>query len=75
MISLHRYYFDSIIKASRHQWRYGQAMFNHLLEVRPDLAEAVRGTDKDPFYVKELADPRWDRFVEFIESEWYKVQQ
>lgn len=50
-------------------------MFNHLLEVRPDLAEAVRGTDKDPFYVKELADPRWDRFVEFIESEWYKVQQ
>ena len=47
-------------------------MFNHLSKIRPDLAERVRGTDKDPSYVDWLNDPRWDRFVQFIESEWYK---
>jgi hypothetical protein len=70
--SLHKFYFDSIMLARKHGWRYGQAMFNHLLEVRPDLAETVRGTDKDPFYVQELKDPKWDRFVEYIELNWYK---
>jgi hypothetical protein len=33
-------------------WRSGQACFNALLEVRPDLAERMRGTDADPFYVQ-----------------------
>lgn len=30
--------------------RAGQALFNALLLVRPDLAEEIRGTDLDPFY-------------------------
>lgn len=72
-LTLHKFYFDAVVYARQtgHQ-RYGQAMFNHLCEVRPDLSEQVRGTDKDPFYVESLSDPRWDRFVDFIEAEWYK---
>lgn len=73
MSSLHQFYFDAITLARKHQWRYGQAMFNHLESVRPDLAQHIRGTDTDPFYVERLSDPRWDRFVEFIESEWRKL--
>lgn len=71
-ISLHQFYFDAIVLARANKWRYGQAMFNHLAAVRPDLANAIRGTDKDPFYVVYLAQPNWDRFVEYIEQNWYK---
>jgi hypothetical protein len=71
-ISLHKFYFDAITRGRVNRERYGQAMFNHLHEVRPDLSEQVRGTDKDPFYVESLKDPRWNSFVEFIESNWTK---
>lgn len=30
--------------------RYGQAWFNALHDVRPDLADQIRGTDVDPFF-------------------------
>jgi hypothetical protein len=70
-ISLHHYYFDAITRANSTGERYGQAMFNHLVEVRPDLSEQVRATSMDPFHVRTLSDPRWDRFVAFIESNWY----
>jgi hypothetical protein len=72
--SLHKFYFDAMLAArsSNGTLRYGQAIFNHLCEVRPDLAEKARGTDKDPFYVERLNDSRWDNFVAFIETEWYK---
>ncbi len=70
-ISMHRFYFDAITRARNTGERYGQAMFNHLLTVRPDLAAIVRGTDKDPFYVSALSHPNWDRFVAFIEKNWY----
>lgn len=72
MVSLHKFYFDSITLARTHRWRYGQAMFNHLLDIRRDLAEQVRATDKDPFYVERLDHPNWDRFVAFIEENWFK---
>lgn len=32
------------------KWRSGQALFNALLEVRPELAEQIRATIMDPFY-------------------------
>jgi hypothetical protein len=70
MISLHKFYFDAISRTCRTGERYGQAMFNHLSEVRPELAEAVRGTEMDPFHVQRINDPRWDKFVEFIEMYW-----
>lgn len=31
-------------------WRYGQALFNALTYVRPDLSEQVRATPIDPFF-------------------------
>jgi hypothetical protein len=70
-LSLHKFYFDAIQRARLKKERYGQAMFNHLAEVRPDLSEQVRASNKDPFHVAQLSDPRWDRFVEFIESNWF----
>lgn len=69
--SLHKFYFDAISRARSKRERYGQAMFNHLVIVRPDLSERVRGTDMDPFYVEQLSHPDWDRFVKFIETNWY----
>lgn len=69
-LSLHRFYFDAITKARLNRWRYGQAMFNHLATVRPDLSEQVRGTDRDPFFVEDLTNPAWDKFVTFIETNW-----
>jgi hypothetical protein len=52
-------------------WRYGQALFNILLDVRPDLAEQVRGTDKDPFYaLGNTNDPRLIAFGEFVNAHW-----
>ncbi len=35
--------------------RYGQWFYNELLNVKPNLAEHIRGTDMDPFY-KERVD-------------------
>lgn len=69
-LSLHKFYFDAQMRARKTGERYGQAMFNHLYEVRPDLSEQIRATDADPFYVSELSDPRWDRFISFIEKNW-----
>lgn len=46
--------------------RKGQAGFNHLSSVRPDLAEDIRGTDRDPFY----DDKKWDQFVQFLRENW-----
>lgn len=70
MISLHKFYFDGIVRACRTQERYGQAMFNHLCEVRPEMAKMIRGTLNDPFHAESPQDPRWDRFVKFIETNW-----
>lgn len=36
------------------EWRGGQAAFNTLREIRPELAEELRGTEFDPFYRDEL---------------------
>ena len=38
--------------------RYGQVLFNTLAQVRPDLAEEIRGSDIDPFYCYEYNTPR-----------------
>lgn len=59
--------------AKRRGWRYGQAAFNHLHDVRPDLAEIVRGTDKDPYHEDFHTNwARWASFTEFLEAHWYK---
>lgn len=42
-------------------WRAGQTYFNVLADLRPDLADQVRGTDLDPFY-----DTRIAAFMEWL---------
>lgn len=71
--TLSKFYMDAMLRANAKKERYGQACFNHLLSVRPDLAEAVRGSDKDVFFMNGPADnfERWDRFAVFIETNWY----
>ena len=32
------------------EWRPGQAWFNCLVDIRPDLAERIQGTGLDPFH-------------------------
>lgn len=49
--------------------RWGQAAFNLLSEEKPDLANQIQGTDKDPFYCY-MSDLVIQRFIEFIEEEW-----
>lgn len=46
--------------------RLGQWAFNRLLEIRPDLAEAVRGGPFDPFY----QDKRLGVFEDFLRTAW-----
>jgi hypothetical protein len=55
--------------------RFGQVYFNLLNELRPDLANEMRGTELDPFHLKFLRDvpeatekfvmDRWDNSTEF----------
>ena len=47
-------------------WRIGQAYFNVLDEVRPDLANSIRGTVHDPFY----RDAILPHFLAIIAGEW-----
>ena len=70
-ISLHKFYFDAILRAAKtkHE-RYGQAMFNHLAEVRPELANRVKEAGVDPFYCDSPNHPKVDAFTQFIESNW-----
>lgn len=69
-LPLHKFYFDSITRARNTRERYGQAMFNHLCEVKPDLAEKVRNTNMDPFYCASPMEAKFNCFIEFIESNW-----
>ena len=36
------------------RWRKGQTVFNVLLDLRPDMAERIRGTELDPFHRDEV---------------------
>jgi hypothetical protein len=52
--------------------RYGQAAYNHLKAMRPELADKINGTNCDPFPCGGSGNPQFERFVEFIESNWDK---
>jgi hypothetical protein len=56
---------DRAIQARRGQ-RPGQAHFNALYELRPDLADEIRGTDLDPFY----NDTRIPEFLCWVVAHW-----
>ena len=48
-------------------WRLGQAYFNVLFDLRPDLAERIRTTPLDPFYMPPAGTAR---FLEWLQFEW-----
>jgi len=68
--------FDDFLRTVEKKWeeqttprdlRLGQLFFNDLCKVRPMIAEALRGTNLDPFYRDEISFPttayvkaRWD---------------
>ena len=51
-----------------YEWRYGQALFNALTKIRPQLAEKVRGSRIDPFY-RESGEIAPELFS-MLENEW-----
>ena len=51
---------------NRHDLRFGQAVYNVLATVRPDIAEQLRGNKLDPFYKESVSDEVWS----FIKSKW-----
>ena len=65
-------YFDRVNRALiRHgDWRVGQAYYNVLFELRPDLARQVdERPDVDPFH----DDARMTAFVAFLRGAWAGV--
>jgi hypothetical protein len=71
--TLSKFYMDVFLRAKDSKWRLGQAAFNLLQERRPDLAELVRATDCDPFYLDGPASniQKWEQFALTIEQQWY----
>lgn len=50
--------------------RYGQALFNVLADMRPDLSQAVRSDDSiDPFYADADSD-RIKAFYAWLNENW-----
>ena len=56
--------------------KFGRSAYYVLEDFRPDLAKIVRSNaDIDPFDIalpkdKIANDPRWPRFVQFVEEHW-----
>lgn len=55
-------------------WRYGQALFNTLLDHDAKMAEEIRGTELDPFYLDHTEPnhntPSWERIYSYISENW-----
>jgi hypothetical protein len=49
--------------------RPGQALFNHVAIIRPDIAEVLRATPVDPFYDDNLIKP----FLVYTAQLWEKT--
>jgi len=48
------------------EWRYGQVLFNVLYEMKPKIANEIRGTNSDPFYFTK--GPKTYRFIKWLEE-------
>ena len=66
-LDLDRYY--TLVRKNRvkyPEWRYGQNLFNSLFELDPDLANSIRGTSLDPFYIDDSKDKKVDEFLNWL---------
>ena len=61
-------YIDLVDKTHKENknWRRGQTYFNVLYDLRPLLADEVRGTGHDPFYL----DSRITVFLLCLQNHW-----
>ena len=48
------------------EWRLGQAYFNVLSVMHPELAKEVRASNNDPFYADDEDDPRMKEFTKWL---------
>jgi hypothetical protein len=51
------------------EYRLGQAIFNILLSIHPELAEEIRSTEYDPFYKEDVS-----KCMDYILDEYAKHQ-
>lgn len=62
-----RHHFQEYSDGGKNDYRLGQAYFNALYEIYPEVAELVRGTLDDPFYTgKQIGDQAMARFFDAI---------
>ena len=54
--------FAHTIQLKYEEYRWGQTFFNALYRLYPQVADKIRGTDKDPFY----NDKKVSECIEFI---------
>jgi hypothetical protein len=68
-------YFEYLAEVTRAygvhpSWRWGQALFNVLEMVRPELASLVRGSEIDPYFVTAQNDDYRERVIRFYNFLW-----
>lgn len=67
MKTFNDYLIECIEKQKLHpEWRIGQTYFNVLYEMKPVLADQIRGGQLDPFYKHS----RIDDFLYFVRGNW-----
>jgi len=50
--------------------RIGESAFKILCEIRPDLAEKLKFSPIDPYYLTDKNQSVWTKFVCFIKDNW-----
>lgn len=45
-------------------WRWGQSLFNALHKSHPKIADSIRGTEYDPFYLSDRSQSMLDYLTE-----------
>ena len=68
--NLHMFYQNVGKRCYERHELYGQALFNQLAVVRPDIAKKICGTNMDPFYAEDT-DFSYSVFTKYLESVWY----
>ncbi len=69
-MTIEKFWEEVVARFGKGGERYGQAAFNLLCEVRPDLSEKIRGTENDPFYLERARGAKWEAFVSYLTDNW-----
>ena len=55
-------------ETTKEYWRYGQVLFNTLLEFDDKLAKEIRGSNLDPFFTQDKE--KIDNFLKHVQTKW-----